>query len=118
MLGVPRVLIGQEHRVGYDPGECFLERRYALERIGQRCRRSAERPLELSNAGEVFLELLFRGAPRRGRRVDVRQIPLVFVMIAGAIAVLRRKRNEERKNQNRNEDATRQNGYLAGLQKR
>src|SRR5688500_9534591 len=112
---MPCVLVRLQIRVGGEPVEGLLQIRHTLERISERDGRSAERSLELPDAGYVGLQFLFCRAPRRVRRVDVREVPLVFIGNARAIALLCSDWHEQRHHSERNGNAADHKASFQGV---
>ena len=90
-LAVARVLVGEHARVRVEPRELLVERRLAIERVGERRRRRRELALEPLQRRELGGELVLRGAPRHVARVDLGEIPRVLLGNFRAVALLRER---------------------------
>jgi hypothetical protein len=115
MLSMPRVLVGLQIGVGGNSEQGFSKGGHALERVGQRRWRRAERPFHLPDCRNLGLEFLLRHTPGRIRRVYRCEIPFVLVGNAGPVALLCAGRNNQ-SNQREGNEGTPDHGIsISGL---
>jgi hypothetical protein len=106
MRRVARVLIGEQARIHVDARQLLVEAVQRVERRRERRRRRAELALELLQLRHVRLDLLYRGAPGIVGRIDVGEIPFVFVGNLRSLALLRRALQRHDGERGRNEQQT------------